>query len=263
MFEGEGLMSQYLRGFVQLAALAVAGACCLMVAACGSGSSAAAGGASGASASASATPDPLASLSANKIATEAIANLKAASSATIDGSFFDSGQAYTLHLGLKPGKGCTGSISTGSKGSFKLIVIGKTLYLDPDDAFWKANGGSAADSIIALVNGRYIKTTTSGSMGQLAQLCDLSQVIASSFKIDGTLTKGTLTTLGGVKVLPLSQGTQGTMLVTDTAKPEIVEIKSPKDSSGSGGDLNFSPGALVTLTAPLASQVIEGSAVGL
>ncbi len=250
-------------GSAGLAAIAVTGVCCLMVAACGTGNSAAAGGGSTSSASASSTPDPLASLSANKIATEAIANLKAAASVTIDGSFVDSGQAYTLNLGLKPGKGCAGTIGTGSKGSFKLIVIGKTLYLNPDDTFWKANAGSAADSVITLVNGRYIKTTTSGSMGQLAQLCDLAQVIASSAKIDGTLTKGTLTTLGGVKVLPLSQGTQGTMWVTDTAKPEVVEIKSPKDSTGTGGDLNFSPGAPVTLAAPPASQVIEGSAVGL
>ncbi len=34
-------------------------------------------------------------------------------------------KALTLDLGIKPGHGCTGTIGAGSKGSFKLIVIGK------------------------------------------------------------------------------------------------------------------------------------------
>jgi hypothetical protein len=250
------------RRSARLAALAAVSASCLTVTACGLMNTGSAGGTATASASASASPDPLASVTGNTIATRAVANLKAASSVTIDGSFTDSGQAYTLDLKIKSAKGCAGSIGMGSKGSFKLIVIGKTLYFDPDDAFWKANAGSAADTVITLVNGRYIKSTTKGSVSQLAKLCDLNQVLTASFKIDGTLTKGKLTTLGGVKVLPLTQGTQGTMWVTDTAKPEVVKIEAPKDSSGTSGALTFSTSAPVTLTPPPASQVIEGSAVG-
>src|SRR5579863_7683592 len=123
-------MSRGLRKSVQLGALAAVGASCLTVAACGASNSAAASGGSSASTSASNTPDPLASLSANKIATEAITNLKAASSLTIGGSLVDSGQPYTVSLGIKPGKGCDGSVGMGSRGSFKLIVIGKTAYLN-------------------------------------------------------------------------------------------------------------------------------------
>lgn len=253
-------MSQKLRGFVRLAALAAVGAGCLMVAACGQGGSAAAGGAS---ASASVNPDPLASVSANAIATKAVADLKAASTLAIDGSLADSGHDYTLDLKIKSGKGCAGSIGEGSKGSFKLIVIGKTVYLNPDDKWWKANAGSAADSLITLVNGRYIKATTSSSgAAQLSGLCNLSQVMASSFKIVGTMTKGKLTTLDGVKVLPITDDQNATGWVTDTAKPELVEVKSPKDSSGEGADLTFSTSASVTLTPPPASDVIEASAIG-
>ena len=243
-----------------MAALAAVSASCLAVTACGASSSGSAGGV--ATASATTSVDPLASVSANTIATKAIADLKAASTETIRGSFTDSGQAFTLDLGIESGKGCTGSIGEGSKGSFKLIVIGKTLYLDPDDTFWKANAGSSANSVIALVNGRYIKTTTSGSMGQLAKLCDLSQVVASSFKTDGTLTKGHPSTTSGVTVLTLSEGTANTMVVTDEAKPEVLEIKSAADSSGVGGDLTFSAIAPVTLAPPVTTDVIEGSAIG-
>ena len=255
-------MSRGLRKSVQLAALAAVGASCLTVAACGASNSAAASGGSSASTSASNTPDPLASLSANKIATEAITNLKAASSLTIGGSLVDSGQPYTVSLGIKPGKGCDGSVGMGSKGSFKLIVIGKTAYLNPDGKFWKANAGSAGDAVAKLVDGRYIKTTTSGSMGQVTQLCDLSQML-DSLKVTGTITKGKLTTLAGVKVLPLTQGTDGTMWVTDTAKPEVVQVEAPKGTDRTSGVVTFSPGVPVTLTAPPASEVLDGSAVGL
>jgi hypothetical protein len=45
--------------------------------------------------------------------------------------------------------------------------------------------------------------------------------------------------------------------VTDTAKPELVEVKSPQVADN-GGDLTFSTSAPVTLTPPPASDVFEG-----
>ena len=257
MFEGEGLMSQYLRGFIRLAALAAVGAGCLMVAACGPGNS----GGAAATASASGNPDPLASLSASDIATKGIANLEAASSLTMDGSLLISGLPVTVTLGIKPGKGCAGSVDMGSKGSAKLIVIGTTMYLNPDDAYWEAGlAKSDAAAAIHLVNGRYIKTTTSG--GILARLCDLSHSLGS-LKLSETMTKGKPTTLNGIKVLQITEGSDGWLYVSDTAKPELVGMEMPEGSDSSvAAVLTFSPGAPVTLTAPPASDVVEGSAVG-
>jgi hypothetical protein len=258
MFEGDGLMSQDLRGFVQLAALAAVGVSCLMVAACGQGSSAAVGGASGASASASSTPDPLAGLSVSEIVAKAIANLEAASSLTMDGSLLISGQPFTLSLGIKPGEGCTGSIGLGDKGNIKLILIGKTVYVNADDAYWEATAGSKADAAIQWANGRYIKTTTS-SMTGVTNLCDLSQVLGP-VKPSETMTKGKLTTLDGVKALQVTAGRNAWLYVSDTAKPELIGLESPEGSSDLiAGVLSFSPGAPVTLTAPPASDVVEGS----
>jgi len=119
----------------------------------------------------------------------------------MDGSLLISGQPVTVTLGIKPGKGCAGSIDMDSKGSAKLIMIGKTMYLNPDDKYWEAGlGSAAAAAAIHLVNGRYIKTTTSGGL--------------------------------------------------------------PEGSDSIAGVLSFSPGAPVTLTAPPASDVVEGPAVG-
>jgi hypothetical protein len=140
-------------------------------------------------------------------------------------------------------------------------VIGKTIYFNGDDAFWKANAGSAADAMVKLVAGRYVKITSSGSTGLLTERCDLSRSLGG-ITVSGT-TKGKLTTLDGVKVLPLTQAGNGTVWVTDTGKPEIVKIAFPAGSDGLSGTLTISTGAPVSLTAPPASKVVDGSAIGL
>ena len=281
-------MAQSPSRLIRMAAVAAAGASCLAVAACHSGASSGAGAAStlsiapsagaaatasgapsasasakasaaataGGASSASGNPDPLAGLTGTQVATRALANLKAESSLTMTGTFSESGQSYTVNLGLEPAQGCTGTIGEGSKGSFKLIVIGKTLYFNPDDTFWKSAGGADASAAIALVDGRYIKTSTSGSMGSLAGLCNLSQTLGA-IAVTGAFTKGTPTTRGGTLVLPLSD-TSGTMDVTDRSVPEVVSMTAPTT-----GTLTFSPGAPVTLATPPASQVIDGAQLGI
>jgi hypothetical protein len=248
---------------VRLTGVAVAAASCLAVGACSSGGAPTATQA-GTAASPSSTPDPLASVTGNKVATEAFANLKAAPSVTMDGTLAQSGTGYVIKLGLRPGQGCAGTVGTGSQGSFKIIVIGKTVYLDPDDKFWTANGGSGASTVIALVAGRYIKTTTANKdMASLSSLCDLSQTLGSLTGSKDQLTRGKPVTLGGVRVLPLKDTDGSVAYVTDTSKPELVQITAPKGSSDGSGTITFSVGAPVTLTAPPASQVIDGSLVGL
>lgn len=245
---------------VRLAAAAAAGASCLAVGACGpgGGSSASTASTASAAASASAAADPLAGLAAGKVATEALANLKAAPNVTMSGTLTDSGTKYTLNLGLQPGKGCTGTIGT-SQGTIKLIVIGKTVYLNPDDKFWRANSGASADSVIALVGGKYIETSTSNkSMGSLSDLCNLSKSIGATTSSDH-LVKGALTTFHGIRVLPLKDSSDGSAAdVTDTSKPEIVAVNDP-----GSGVLTLSTDTPVKLTVPPASQVIDGSKVGL
>jgi hypothetical protein len=169
----------------------------------------------------------------------------------------------TLNLGFNPGHGCAGTIGFSSEGSFKLVVTGKTIYFDPPAQFWKSLGVPDASAIIARVDGRYIKTSASVSgMAPLASTCDLSQQVASA-KVTGTLIKGRLTTLGGARVLPIVNPQEGVLYVTDTSKPEIAEIINPKSIGGGTHKVILSVGAPVTLTAPPASQVINGSAIGM
>jgi hypothetical protein len=254
-----------------MASVAV-GASCLALAACssaassgGTTSSTGASGATGAAPSATSTADPLASLSATKVAAEVMADAKAASSLTLAGSITQTdGTGETVNLAIKPGQGCTGTIATMGKGSFKLTKIGDTIYLDPDKQFWEANGGAAASTIINLVNGKYIKiSSTDKTMGSVADLCDVSQMFSTNGKQDA-LAKGKVTTLNGTQVLPLNDTAEGSVsYVTDASKPQLVAITSPKGAKNGSGKITVTYDAPVTLTAPPASQVLDGSKLGI
>jgi hypothetical protein len=260
MFEGRPAL-------VRLTLAAAAGVSCLAAVACGSNTTSGAGaGASVGSntgASATSTADPLADLTVAQVEAKTVADAKASSSLTMKGAIVQSGQTITVDLGIKPGQGCTGTIGLGSKGSMKMIVIGKTVYLDPDDAFWKANAGAEANATIALVNGRYLKTSsTDSSDGALGQICDVSTIFSTNGKPD-KVTKGAVTTLNGNRVLQLKNSDGSVAYVTDTSKPELVEIAAPKGDKNATGMVTVTADAPVTLTPPPASQVIDGSKLGM
>lgn len=238
-------------------AVAVAGGSCLAVAACG--------GISAASLtvgpSASSTADPLAELSASKVVAEANADAVAAPSLRINGVVSQQGQSATINIGIKRGQGCTGSVVLGDKGTVKITLIGKTVYMNPDKQFWTANAGANASAVIALVNGRYFKVPASDkNVAGIADFCDLSKMLDPG---NQTFTKGTVTTLDGRRVLAIKVSDGSTNYVTDTSKPEFVEATAPEGTKDGSGKLIIAVGAPVTLAAPPASQVIDGTKLGL
>jgi hypothetical protein len=245
-------------GFARTTLVAAAGVSCLAIAACGSSNSASAGAAP----SASSTVDPLAGLSAAKVQAKTVADAEAASSVTMKGSITQSGQSFTVNLAIKPGHGCTGTIGMGAKGNLKLIVINKTVYLNPDNTFWNANSGADAATVIALVDGRYIEAPASNSdMAPWAQLCDVSQLFSSNGSPSGPVREA-VTTLNGTRVVPL-KGPNGMAYVTDTSTPELVQLSAPKSAKNGSGLVTVTMDVPVTLTAPPASQVIDGSKLGM
>src|ERR1700740_2067457 len=124
-------------GLVRMASAAAVAASCLAAAACGSSASSGTG-----AASPSSTPDPLGNVTAAKVQQEVIADAEAAPGLKMDGTVTQTGGTYTINLAIEHDQGCEGTIAVGgNKGSFKLIIIGQTVYLNPDKQFWMANGG--------------------------------------------------------------------------------------------------------------------------
>lgn len=239
------------------AAVAVAGVSCLAATACGGTSAASRSVAP----SASSTPDPLAGLSAAKVVAETKADAEAATSLTINGTVTQHGETDVVDIGIERGQGCEGTVGLSGQGTVKLIVIGKTIYMNPDKQFWTVNAGSNAKALIALVNGRYIKVSASDkNMAGLADLCDLNNLLNQN--TTEAYTKGTVTTLDGKRVLVIKSSDGSTGYVTDTSKPEYVEVTAPKGAKSGSGKVIVSVGAPVTLAAPPASEVIDGTALG-
>jgi hypothetical protein len=77
-----------------------------------------------------------------------------------------------------------------------------------------------------------------------------------------TDTKEAVTTLGGIRVLALKVSDGSTDYVTDTSSPQFVEGTSPKGSANGFGKITIAVNTPVTVAAPPASQVIDGSQVG-
>lgn len=214
--------------------------------------------ASAAACGSSASSDPLAGLTSKQIASQAVTGTEAASSVRIHGQTSDSGQTLSVDLTIVKGKGCQGTLSEGSVGSFKLVYTGGTVWVLPDSQFYQANKVPAAAQ--AILDGKYleVKSTTNG-IGSIANLCTMSTLLGQLTK-DAGPAKGVKTTLNGQPAVKITDNTgSGYAYVTDTAPPQFLQVTKP---GASGGTVNFSYGTTTTITTPPASQVIDGSKYG-
>jgi hypothetical protein len=218
-----------------------------------------AAGATACGSSASSPGDALSGLSADQIASKALANLKTASTVHVAGPVSSSGQKFVLNMTLAHGRGCTGTMALQSKGSFRLLEIGKQLWIKPDDKFWKSFGGSSNPAVLSLLSGKYLKTTSGGSFASIGALCDPRQLAGAFRGSPSGLTKGATTTISGQQALKLEDQTHSaSMYVSVTARPRILRI-----AGGGAGQLSFTAyDSPVQLTAPPAKETLDGSKYG-
>jgi len=196
-------------------------------------------------------------MSADEVAQTSIANLKATPAVHVSGRLTDSGSVYNLNLTL--GKTtCAGTLTEQGTGSFQLLEDGTKLWIKPDDQFWKS-AGSSDPSVLSMLEGKYLETTTADkSFAPLAKLCDPAQ-LADQFTALSGMTKGQVTEVSGAPVLQLREaGDGGTMDVSDSAVPRILQL-----DAGSGQQLDFSDyGVPASVTAPPASETLSGTKYG-
>ena len=214
----------------------------------------------GRTASAGAQSGALDGLTADQIASRATSDLKTVSSVHVNGTVKSSGQNITLDLTLGT-QGCTGTMGISGEGSFVLLKIGNSLWIKPDDTFWKKAAGSAGSAVTDLLSGKYIKPSNSGSsLASIGDLCNPAK-FATSFGGNMTgMVKGTTTTIAGQPALQIKDsGDPASAYVTESAKPEFLRL----DGGGSNGKLDFTQyNAPLHLTPPPASKVLDGAKYG-
>jgi hypothetical protein len=216
----------------------------------------------GSSTSSTSRPAPPTAQAGKKVLTMAVDNLKAASSFTVSGTVADTGGTVTIDLGFRPGKGCDGTVSAAGKGNLTIVVIGKTAWVKPNDAYWKAVGGKQAAQAIATFGGKYLTGPTSDStIAGLTQFCDLNAV-TSQLTEPTNVVKGQVTTLNGKQALPLNDTANGgTLYVTTASSPLPIELVNT--TAGKKGTLSFNVGAPVSLTAPPVKETVVAAKYGL
>jgi hypothetical protein len=207
---------------------------------------------------ASTAGNPLAALTARQILTKTIADFKAASSVHIAGSERDSGQTFTMDLTVGA-NGCQGTVGLGGQGSVVLLRIGSTVWMKPDDQFWKSFL-AAAPADLPAVEGKYVRLSPKGpATSSFGAFCSLSQLAGQVSGTENQLVKGQTATIGGQPALQLKDTKQaGGAYVTISASPEFLQ------TGDTGGHVDFTGyNAPLALTAPPASQTVAGSTYGL
>jgi hypothetical protein len=250
-----------LAGLVALSGLAAA-----LLSGCSGSSSGGSPSASGASASgASASPsgaDPtpqaspsLEDASADEILAQSRAALFAARSVHAKGVVENGGTSYALDLRLVRGVGAAGSVASEGR-TLGVLRIGKVAYVRLDAASWKAATGS--DAAARSFAGKYLKVTkASGSaFTPFLTLTDVQQAYGAALAPPGTVTKGTVSTLRGHRVIDLKidGGASGDVFVALDGTPYPLRIGY---GGGSSQHVDFDQfGAKVALAAPPADQVV-------
>jgi hypothetical protein len=196
--------------------------------------------------------NPLVRLTADQIANKAATDLKAAASFHYHGSGKASGQTVSISMSVTH-KGCTGWIGDGRNGGFAILAIGKTVWIQPNDKFWKYAGIPASQ--LSAVHGKWLEITGTGSnslSAAFAPFCNPNKLVSALAPQLTGLVKGKTIKISGHPALQLrnSSGLES-IYVSISSKPEILRVSD-------NGTINFSAyGARVTLTRPSATDVIK------
>jgi hypothetical protein len=172
----------------------------------------------------------VAAKSANEILATAQQASSAATSVHVSGSGISSGTSFTIDAVLGHGRG--GGTVTANGATLDTVLDTGEIYLKADAASWsKLLSGQSA--VAALLSDKWLKTTASNpDFTDFADLLDISKFV-SGLQPSGTVTKGSVTTVDGVSVIPLrDNGPDGGFLYVAThGAPYIVAVRG-----GGGGD---------------------------
>jgi hypothetical protein len=205
--------------------------------------------------------DPLSHMSAAQIDTMAIADVNSGSAFTVVGSGIDGkGQTMTLHLGFAD-KDCTGTVNYGPMGTMTMILIGSTIWLEPNATFWRTQSGSQGAELAKTMAGKWIEAPTSNANASPSVAICNPQQLTNDIPDPAAVAKGGLTTINGQRVLALTDKAEDTTIyVTDTLTPRVVKVVSTLKTDD--GQFAVTYGKPASVSAPPASQIVNGAQFG-
>ncbi len=116
-----------------------------------------------------------ASESASAIEKASIEDMKALDAVHMEGSVTQQGSEIGLDLSLTTDGDCTGTVSRGDSGSAEVITLDGTSWFKPDEEFWRAQAGPAAEQIISTVGDDWVQLPEGDE--SFASFCDLDELL--------------------------------------------------------------------------------------
>jgi len=113
--------------------------------------------------------------SAETIQKESVKDMQALEAVRMEGSVTQQDNEIGLDLSMTTDGDCAGSVSRGDSGSAEVVTVDDTSWFKPDDEFWQAQAGPAADQIIDQVGDNWVQLPEGDQ--SFASFCDLEGLL--------------------------------------------------------------------------------------
>lgn len=113
--------------------------------------------------------------SASTIEKASIEDMKALDAVHMEGSVSQQDSEIGLDLSLTTDGDCTGTVSRGDSGSAEVVTLDGTSWFKPDEEFWRAQAGPAAEKIISTVGDNWVQLPEGDQ--SFASFCDLDGLL--------------------------------------------------------------------------------------
>ncbi|MFG2885580.1 hypothetical protein ACGFYV_25375 [Streptomyces sp. NPDC048297] len=191
-------------------------------------------------------------LPADKIQAKTRAAADAAPAVRLSGTVVTSGTTYTLDMRLKADGG-TGSV-TSKGGTFRLLRVGKQLFLKADADFWSQGQDSSAGGKL---DGKYVKVPQGDpAYKKFSGFTDKDVLLSGLLTLHGKLATDGHHSQSGVRTIRVTgdNGSGGTLDVSLEGKPYPLRLVR----AGSAGTLSFSDWSKnFPLTEPPKSDTVD------
>jgi hypothetical protein len=174
-----------------------------------------------------------------KAATE---DMKALDAVHMEGSVTQQESEIGLDLSLTTDGNCSGSVSRGDSGSAEVVTLDGTSWFKPDEEFWRAQAGSAADQIISTVGDNWVQLPEGDQ--SFASFCDLDALLDQIGEDqDNASKKGETEDVDGQETVKLTRDAQeggGTITVWVAVDDPHHILKVEQAEGDSPGSFSFS-----------------------
>ncbi|MBW5485451.1 hypothetical protein [Streptomyces bambusae] len=173
---------------------------------------------------------PFPGQSGSQVADRSTEALKGASSLTVTGTVRDKGKPIQLDMAVSKSGECRGTMAMPGEGSFELIRTAEHIYIKADEAFYRAQvkdmSKNEADAVLKQLVGKWVKSKASEQDSkEIAELCDLDQLLGTFQKTKGT-SKGGVEQVDGEYAVKLTtrtkEGTE-TLYVATKGEPYLLK----------------------------------------